>query len=120
MRFLADMGVSQSTVLWIKEQGFDAVHVRDEGMKDASDAKILEKARKEERIILTYDLDFGDLMSASKETYPSVIILRLENETPLNVNKRLKQVLEESSEALVRGAILSVEETRHRVRLLPL
>ncbi|WP_442891710.1 DUF5615 family PIN-like protein [Dissulfurispira sp.] len=32
MKFIADMGISQTTVQWLKEQGFDAVHVRDMGM----------------------------------------------------------------------------------------
>jgi len=71
MKFLADMGISQTTVMWLKERCFDVIHVRD-------------------------------------------------NETPHNVIKRLQQVLNESSEALLKGSIISVEETRHRVRLLPL
>ncbi len=119
MKFLADMGISQTTVDWLRRQGFDAIHVRDLNMHRALDATIVEKATAEERIILTCDLDFGDIVSASGEKYPSVIILRLENETPDNVNKRLSQVLKESSAVLLRGAIISVEETRHRVRLLP-
>ena len=120
MKFLADMGISQTTVMWLKQRGFDALHVRDLGMYNASDAEIILKASKDGRTVLTCDLDFGDIMSASKERSPSVVIFRLENETPSNVIKRLKQVLKESSEALLKGAIVSVEETRHRVRLLPL
>lgn len=120
MKFIADMGISQTTVQWLKEQGFNAVHVRDMGMHRSSDTDIVKKAMEEERIVLTCDLDFGDIVSASGERCPSVIILRLENETPGNVNRRLTQALRESSEDLKKGAIISVEETRHRVRLLPL
>ncbi|MEW6110430.1 MAG: DUF5615 family PIN-like protein [Nitrospirota bacterium] len=120
MKFIADMGISQTTVQWLKEEGFNAVHVRDTGMHRSSDTDIVKKAMEEARIILTCDLDFGDIVSASGERCPSVIILRLEEETPGNVNKRLKQVLKESSEDLKKGAIISVEETRHRVRSLPL
>lgn len=120
MKFIADMGISQTTVTWLREQEFDTIHVRDLNMHRASDTEIVKKAKKEKRIVLTCDLDFGDIVSASGEKSPSVIILRLENETPGNVNKRLKQVLKESSEVLLSGAIISVEETRHRVRLLPL
>lgn len=119
MKFIADMGISQTTVEWLTEQGFDAIHVRDSKMHRASDTEIVRKAKKEKRIVLTCDLDFGDIVSASDEKSPSVIIFRLENETPGNVNRRLKQVLKESSEYLQKGAIISVEETRHRVRSLP-
>lgn len=120
MKFIADMGISQTTVIWLNEQGFDAIHVRDSKMHRASDTEIVRKAKEEKRIVLTCDLDFGDIVSASGEKCPSVIILRLENETPSNVNSRLKQVLKESSEDLKKGAIISVEETRYRVRPLPL
>lgn len=89
-------------------------------MQRASDAEIVRRASGEGSAILTCDLDFGDIMAASRERHPSVIIFRLENETPGNVNERLAQVLKESSPALLRGSIIIVEDTRHRVRLLPL
>ena len=120
MKFLADMGISQSTVNWLREKGHDAIHLREEGLHRISDIEVIEKGRKEERIILTCDLDFGDIMAASGGICPSIIIFRLENERPGNVSRRLAQVLEESPDALGKGAIISVEESRHRVRLLPI
>lgn len=118
MKFLADMGISRSTVKWLIDRGDDAIHVNDSGMHMASDLEIIVKARKENRVVLTLDLDFGDIMAVSGEKHPSVIIFRLENETPQNINKRLSQALEESMTALNEGAIVIVEDARHRVRLL--
>lgn len=119
MKFLADMGISQTTINWLKENGYDAIHLREENLQRISDVEIIKKARKENRIILTCDLDFGDLMAASEGISPSVIIFRLVNERPDNINKRLKDVLTQSHNELEKGAIISVEEIRHRVRLLP-
>ena len=79
----------------------------------------MKKSRNEGRIILTFDLDFGALMSASQETLPSVIIFRLEDETPTNINNKLNTILKDLTAALDRGAIISVEEKRHRIRFLP-
>jgi predicted nuclease of predicted toxin-antitoxin system len=56
-----------------------------------SDAEITEKGRKEERITLTCDLDFGDIMAASGGICPSIIIFRLEDQRPRNVNGRVEQ-----------------------------
>ena len=121
MKFLADMAISQSTSGWLRDKGHDVVHLAEAKFPRISDAEIIEKARAEGSIILTCDLDFGDIMAASGgRTSPSVIILRLENQKPENVNRRLGQVLEESFDVLQRGAIVSVEETRHRTRLLPI
>lgn len=119
MKFLADMGIAQSTVKWLREQGHDAVHVRDFHMYKASDEEIIAKARQQGSTVLTCDLDFGDIMAATGEKLPGVIIFRLENSKPVNINKRLKQVLQESSTALLEGALIIVEDARHRVRLLP-
>ena len=83
------MGISRTTVIWLEEKGQDAVHVRDLFMHRATDADIISRASLEGRIILTCDLDFGDIMAASKENFPSVVIFRLENEAPSNVIRRL-------------------------------
>ncbi|MDP2278394.1 MAG: DUF5615 family PIN-like protein [Nitrospirota bacterium] len=120
MKFLADMGISISTVNLLVQLGYSAVHVKEIGMKQALDTEIIAKAKNEDRIILTCDLDFGDILAASGDKYPSVIIFRLENETPTNVNKRLTQIFHESSISLREGAIIIAEEARHRVRLLPI
>lgn len=120
MKFLADMGISQSTTVFLKEQGFDAVHLRDQNLQRLPDPEIIQKGYAEGRIILTCDLEFGSLMAASGNIQPSVILFRLEDETPGNVNRRLLDVLESSQSALEQGAIIAVEETRHRIRLLPI
>ena len=57
-------------------------------------------------------------MAISKDQSPSIITLRLEDEKPANVNKRLRRVLMESLESLKKGCIITVEEKKHRVRLL--
>lgn len=119
MKFLADMGIAQSTVKWLSDQGNNAGHVRNLNMHKASDEEIVAKAKQEGSIVLTCDLDFGDIMAVTGEKSPGIIIFRLANSRPDNINKRLQQVLQESSVALNDGALIIVEDARHRVRLLP-
>lgn len=114
------MGISKSTVSWLRKNSYDVKHLSDENLQRSLDIDIIDKARRENRIILTCDLDFGYLMAISKEILPSIIIFRLVNEMPENINRRLKQVLEESEEVLNKGVIISVEETRYRTRFLPI
>jgi len=84
------------------------------------DPDILKKARSEGRVLLAFDLDFGDLLAASGEKLPSVIIFRLQNQTPSSVWPRLMEVLSSCEADLNGGAIVIVEETRYRVRRLPI
>ena len=65
MRFLADMGVSGRVVSWLREQGHDAIHLRDEGLQRLPDREIFGKAVAEDRVILTFDLDFGEIAALS-------------------------------------------------------
>lgn len=60
MRFLADMGVSQRIVEWLRFEGHDAVHLRDEQLHRLPNGAIFEKAEAEQRIILIFDLYFGE------------------------------------------------------------
>ena len=60
MRFLADMGVSLQVVAWLREQGHEATHLRDEGLQRLVDQEVFAKAGVETRILLTFDLDFGE------------------------------------------------------------
>jgi predicted nuclease of predicted toxin-antitoxin system len=120
MRFLADMGVSRRVCEWLRDGGHDAVHLRDEGLQRLPDGEIFVKAGREQRVILTFDLDFGEILAASGAAIVSVVVFRLRNTRTPHVIDRLSAVLSESAAALERGAIIVVEETRHRVRYLPL
>ena len=120
MRFLADMGVSTLTVKWLRNEGHDAVHLRELGLQRLPDEDILVKAREEGRIVLTMDLDFGYLLAISADPLPSVVLFRLSDERAEFVSRRLASVLTESAEALVAGAIVSVSDTSIRVRGLPI
>ena len=76
MRFLADVGVSMRTVRALREKGYDSVHLSDAGLQRLPDKEIIEKARREDRIILTFDLVFGDLLASGVSDSPRVIIPR--------------------------------------------
>lgn len=120
MRFLADMGVSRQTVVWLRTHGHDAVHLRDEGLHCLPNGEIFEKAANENRIVITFDLDFGELLAGSERRILSVILFRLRNTRTEFVIQRLAEVLKQSSGDLSQGAIVIVEDGRHRVRNLPI
>jgi predicted nuclease of predicted toxin-antitoxin system len=120
MRFIADMGVSQRVVSWLRQQGHDATHLRDQGLHRLPNGEIFTKAAHEQRIILTWDLDFTEILALSGTNTVSAVIFRLLNTRSANVIRRLERVLASSAQDLIEGAIISVEESRHRVRLLPL
>jgi predicted nuclease of predicted toxin-antitoxin system len=120
MRFLADMGISMVTVNWLRGLGHDAKHLTEEKLFRLSDDLILKKAKDENRILLTCDLDFGHLLSITNENSPSTIVFRLEFQTLLNHIHKLTRLFDESLDALLSGSIISVDDSKIRIRSLPI
>jgi len=120
MRFLADMGVSTKVVQWLRQNGHDAKHLRDEGLHRIPNGEIFTKAISENRVVMTFDLDFGEIIALSKSQKVSVILFRLHNTRTSFLINRLAAVLSDASDALEKGAVVVVEESRHRVRYLPI
>jgi hypothetical protein len=76
---------------------------------------IFKKAISERRIVLTFDLDFGEIVASSGSQRASVILFRLHNTRTPYVIERLRKVLRDSHQVLEQGAIIVVEESRHRM-----
>lgn len=119
MKFLLDMGLARSTAIYLRERGYDALYLREEGLQRLPDEKIVKKTLAERRIIITHDLDFGRLIALGQEVNPSDITFQLDNMQPVRVNHFLAQVLAQFSDELRHGALVSVKEQAIRVRILP-
>ena len=120
MRFLVDMGISPRTVDYLQRLGHNAVHLHVEGLDRLPDSDILKMAREERRVLLTHDLDFGELIAASEASTPSIVIFRLRNMRPTQVNRYLHGVLSQHESVLEHGAVVSVSEGQIRIRTLPI
>ena len=120
MRFLTDVGASRTTAEELRRHGHDVLHLSEVGLHRLPDDEILARTREEGRIVITFDLDFGDLLAAGGYSLPSVILFRLHDPAPLSVNSKLLEIIHERGEDLERGAIVIVEDQRYRLRRLPI
>jgi predicted nuclease of predicted toxin-antitoxin system len=114
------MGIARSSVRELRARGHDVEHLDELGLNEMSDPEVLVKAVADKRIVLTFDLDFGDLLAAGREELPSVIIVRVTNQRPDSVTPKLLDAIERFATPLSNGAVLIVEDTRCRLRRLPL
>ena len=114
------MGISPKTAEFLHQRGHDASHLSTQGLQRLPDPEILSKARREQAVLLTHDLDFADLLAGNREALPSVVIFRLRSMRPDNFHRYLGVILSEHLEALEKGAILTVTEAAIRYRALPI
>lgn len=119
MRILCDMGVSMKVVDWLRDQGHDCIHLRDEGLQRLPNGAIFSKAIAEKRIVLTFDLDFGELAASAAGRGAGVIVFRLRNARADHVIERLSVALEQTIEPLMKRAVVVIEESRLRIREWP-
>ncbi|MDI6799146.1 MAG: DUF5615 family PIN-like protein [Actinomycetota bacterium] len=68
MDLLVDMNLSPVTVNYLNSIGHNAVHARDLGLKRAKDKELLKVAASLGRVVITQDLDFGELIFFSDES----------------------------------------------------
>jgi predicted nuclease of predicted toxin-antitoxin system len=113
------MGIAESVASWLKSLGHEAIHLNDQSLNQLEDFAILEKAIEEKRIIITTDMDFGQLLAFSKHTLASVIQFRTSVFTPDNIRQKLQLVFDGFSNNLEEGFIMTVEDHRIRFRKLP-
>ncbi|MFV2067544.1 MAG: DUF5615 family PIN-like protein, partial [Pirellulales bacterium] len=66
MQFLVDACVDVRVGEWLRSQGHDATHLRDEGLQRLPNGDIFVKAIAEQRVIVTFDLDFSEIAALAQ------------------------------------------------------
>jgi predicted nuclease of predicted toxin-antitoxin system len=80
----------------------------------------LEVARRQNRVVVTQDVDFSALVALAGLKQPSLVTLRLSDSDPERVTGRLVAVLPKIEDRLVQGCAVTVEDATMRIRPLPI
>ena len=94
MKFLIDMPLSPALATWLGQQGHDAVHAQQIGLSRSADSVILERAKGEQRVVVTADLDFPRLLALAEAEGPGLILFRGGNYGEEEALDRLRIALE--------------------------
>ena len=120
LRLLANMNISPETVNALQEKGLDIVRVSQILPVTSSDAEILDFARRENRVVVTQDLDFSALLALGGFDRPSVITMRMTVSDPAAITQKLLELLPEIQDMLAKGCAVSVDDYSFRIRWLPI
>jgi predicted nuclease of predicted toxin-antitoxin system len=120
MKLLIDMNLSPQWCGVLRRHGHSCTHWSEVGDPRASDATIMQWASTHACVVVTHDLDFGAILAATQASAPSVVQLRAQDALPAAVEGALVNVLEQHQRELEAGALVAVDPSESRVRILPL
>ena len=120
MKIILDMNIPYKYAVLLAKRGIECIRWSDVGSPSAEDTEIMEYARNNDFIILTYDLDFSAILSVTHELKPSIAQIRasiVHAETAVDL---ISAALSRNADDLTKGAILSIDIKKSQVRILPL
>jgi predicted nuclease of predicted toxin-antitoxin system len=82
LSFLTDENIDQEVVKFLRDQAFDVLDIKEQGLFRLPDRSILEMAGKQNRVVISQDSDFGTLIFRDKMDVRGVIYLRPGHESP--------------------------------------
>lgn len=119
MKFLTDIPISRGVAAHLAAQGHDVAMAADRLGPSAPDDALIRLAVAEGRTIICFDLDFATLVALSESSSPSVITFRTARHSSEFVRQKLDAVLPQLESDLLHGALVTIDDHRVRIRLLP-
>ena len=116
MRFLIDRCAGHRLAEWLGSNGHDVVEAQTLG-PDPGDRALLELAESQNRILVTMDKDFGELIYLRRVSHAGLI--RLPDVRVARRIEMIEELIDQYSEALEDRAIVTIQGGRVRVSRSP-
>lgn len=120
MKILLDMNIPIKYAHLLEQKGFEVLRWPDVGRPNATDSEIMEYARENGFVVVTYDLDFSTILAVTHDLKPSIVQIRA---TLLHAKEIVDLVIAamlQNKDNLISGAILTIDSKKARFRMLPL
>jgi predicted nuclease of predicted toxin-antitoxin system len=115
-KFLLDENVPRAIAVFLRSMDFDVVHAKEVGMLGAFDDQIMDLARQEERVLITFDKHFSDLVLYPPATHWGVIRIRIHPPLLADVIQALEHFLKQHDMSTIRGTLIVLENDGFRIR----
>jgi predicted nuclease of predicted toxin-antitoxin system len=117
MRFLLDENIDTRLTAFLTDLGHDATAIARDYPASLTDLEVLAIAQREQRILITNDRDFGELVFIQAQPHAGIIYLRVRPATFPVQRERLARVLRSHADQLHEFLVVtsaSVRVRRHR------
>ena len=119
MKFKLDENLPRALKAALVGLGYSASTVHDEELSSKPDTVVAAAAKAEGRMLLTLDVEFGDLRKYPPGTHPGIILFRPRSLGALTVAQFVEEFVRDSDVEALAGCVAVVERNRVRVRRPP-
>ena len=116
MKFKIDENLPVEIAALLRDAGYEATSVVDQGLGGSADPDIAAVCRKENRALVTLDMDFADIRTYPPNQYSGLIVLRLRKQDQPHVVRTVTRLIPVFSTEALHGRLWIVEEDRLRIR----
>lgn len=116
MKLFADESVWEITRAFVRQLGHDLATVEERGLAGAADETVLSQALAEDRVLLSRDLDFSNILLYPPDQHLGIIVLRIRPHTTDSVRRVLASVLTYFSQESIQQALVIVDHNKFRER----
>jgi predicted nuclease of predicted toxin-antitoxin system len=116
VKFKLDENLSPSLLASFTSAGHDAHSVVQQALGGAPDARVIDICRREERALVTLDLDFSNILAYPPAKFAGIVVLRLSDQAHVTVESAIHRVLDLVPQEPLAGTLWIVEDRRIRIR----
>ncbi len=116
MKIKLDENLSRHLAGPIEQEGHEVATAADEGLLGKPDAAVASASVREGRMLLTLDLEFGDLRKFPPGDHPGIVLFRPRRMSPLSVNRFVSFFVRNTDLEELAGCVTVVEPGRLRIR----
>jgi predicted nuclease of predicted toxin-antitoxin system len=116
-RFIVDEALPRSLADAIRAAGHEAVHIREIGLQGSSDAVVFDYAQGQGAVLVTPDLEFGDIREFPPGQHCGVVLLRMPRiSTPPRLASEVVRLLRGLTQTDLEGNLIIMEPGHVRIR----
>ena len=116
MKFKLDENLSPTLAKDFESSGHEAHSVVAQSLGGQSDERVIDVCMREQRALITLDLDFSNIQAYPPHQYSGIVVLRITNQSHSQVEAAIRRVLELLPQERLAGSLWIVEDHRVRVR----
>ncbi|AFY73776.1 hypothetical protein Syn7502_01724 [Synechococcus sp. PCC 7502] len=116
MKFKIDENLPIEFADILKNNGYEASTIYSEALKGAKDTIVISVCQREERALITLDLDFADIQTYPPQDHKGIIVLRVSKQDKPYLILFLEKILPALSQYPLEGHLWIAEEGKIRIR----